>query len=509
MSVGNIRKLEQQFLQNDGKLSGEEAKQLIKSAKDGGFLGIGSVTAEEKAELKAILERNADKLEPAAKEELQKFLKIKPPALPPQAINVVTGSNPADFSDDKVFFGPDGTVHGETNVAAYTRGYDATKQGILREAHGTPAPASAVLSTEENTAARAGTPGKGLDAAAAAFGVRVDGFEKMANSRDFFNPDADFWWGKCHAWAWSSLDARINKLVDVEGPDGQKGLWIAGQWMSRADLGNWMMATADKISLNDPRSMFKSDLSATDLVKGTTQFLMNTGGGVVSDVYNDKKKGDRQVWNQPFVSSDFTTLSLTGPAAEALLAQARKDGVEFGAQVKQITIVGKYGVEMGDSHEEAPGTSQKTWQVYGIADATGKLLTAYMADDEKLKDIADLPTKHSDDIPEYFWKPKLQAIDDVLAGRRNSVVENDEHGAEFKFFINTVLQKGVSGQTRAAFETKFQALPPGNIDAATARALASEFPGVANAYSPEQWGRVFQARGLDAQAFGAGWRGNS
>jgi hypothetical protein len=143
--------------------------------------------------------------------------------------------------------------------------------------------------------------------------------------------------------------------------------------------------------------------------------------------------------------------------------------------------------------------------VYGIADATGKLLTAYMADDEKLKDVTDLPTKFTDDIPEYFWKPKLGAVEDVLAGRRNSVVDNDEHGPEFKFFINTVLSKGVPGQTRAAFETKFQALPAGPIDAGTARALAQEFPGVANAYSPDQWNRLFQPRGLDAAAFGAAW----
>jgi hypothetical protein len=506
MSVGNIRKLEQRFLQTDGKITTDAAKELIKSAKDGGFLGIGNVTKEEKAELQAILARDADKLEPSAADELRRFLQIKPPALPPQPISVVTGSNPADFSDDKIFFGPDGSLHGETGVSSYTRSYDSTKAGPLRSAHGSPAPESKVLTADENAAAKVNTPGKGLDAAAAAFGVKVDGFEKMANSKDFYDENAEFWWGKCHAWTWSSLDNKVNKLVDVDGPDNQKGVWIAGNWMSRADLGNWMMATADTISLNDDRNMFKDNLSATDLVKGTMQFLTNNGGGVVSDVYNDKKKGDRQVWNQPFVSSDFTTKSMSGPAAEALLKQAKADGVEFGSQVKQITIVGTYGVEVGDDHEGDPGRSSKTWQVYGIADATGKLLTAYMADDEKLKDIADLPTKYSDDVPEYFWKPTLAAVEDTLAGKSNSVVDNNEHGAEFKFFLNTVLSKGVSGQERSAFETRFQALPAGPIDAATAQQLAKDFPGVANAYSPEQWKNIFQARGLDAKTFGAAWK---
>lgn len=494
MTVGNIRRLEQQFLENDGKLSAAEASELIDSAED--WLG---VSADERAELEAVLERDADRLEPGAKRALLRFLRPEREAegRPAPPVRVVTGADPADFADDQVFFGADGTVRGETQVAAYTRGYASIQEGPLRQAHGSPAPVSSVLTAEENAAARARTPGRGLDAAAAALGARVDGFEKLAGSKDFYDPTADFWWGKCHAWAWAALDQTINGLVDVEGPQGQKGVWIAGSWVSRADLGNWMMAVADTISLADGQSLFRSGLSATDLVKGTTQFLTERGGGVVADVFNDAKKGRKEVWNQPFVAADFTARSLRGPAAEGLLAQARADGVGRGAQVKQLTIVGTFAIEQGDGHEGAPGTSSKTWQVYAVADAGGKLLTAYMADDAKLAGLAGLPTRVTDDVPEYFWKPKLGAIGDVLAGRRNPVVENDAHAAEFKFFLQAVLSRGVPGQKRAAFEAKFQALPDGPIDPPTAAALSREFHGVAYAYTPGQWRRIFESRGLE------------
>jgi hypothetical protein len=420
-------------------------------------------------------------------------------------IRGVTGTMPFSFSDDTVFLGRDGQINGDANVPSYTRSYDSTKEGPLRFRHGSQVPESIALNATDRDAANKRTPGQSLDAAAKVFGVNVDGFEAMANSKDFYNQDAEFWWGKCHAWTWSSLSTTIDKLVDVPGPDGQKGLWVAGEFVSRADLGNWMMAVADQISVADGNKLFDSTVSATDLLKGTTQFLMNNGGGMISDVFNDKKKGHKEVWNQPFVSSDVTTTTLKPDVAQKLLDLAKTDGVTGGATVKQVQIVGTYGVEQSDDHEGDPGRSSKSWNMYAVTDANGKVLTAYMADDDKLKDMADLPTKYSDDLPDYIWKPTMKAIDDTLAGRSNSVVENDSHGKEFKFFINTVLQKGVPATTRTAFEKDFAALPQGNLSADQARGLAQKYPGVANGYSPAQWKATFGTRGLDAKAFGASW----
>jgi hypothetical protein len=504
MSVIGLRRLEQQFLTGGQQISATQAQRLLDAVKDG-----GSVTAAEKAELTRLLARDKDKLEPAALDLLSKFLAPTPgpgPVPPANAdvIKSISGSQPGSFDDDVVFLGRDGTVHGESNVPAYTRSYDSMKEGPLRVRHGSAAPASTVLSRDQQAALNTLTPGQALDSAARVFGASVDGFDKMANSKDFYDDKAEYWWGKCHAWTWSSLSTTVDKLVDVPGPEGQRGLWVGGQWLSRADLGDWMMAVSDQISVNDGNQIFKTDLSALDLLKGTTQYMMNNGGGVVGDVFNDKKKGHKEVWNQPFVSSDVTTKSLSGDVATKLLAQATKDGVT-GAQVKQVTVVGTYGVEQSDDHEGAPGRSSKTWNMYVVADANGKALTAYMADDEKLKGMTGLPTTFTDDVPDYFWKPTLQAIDDTLAGRSNSTVNSNAHSNEFKFFVGTVLSKGVPGTTRTAFEKDFGALPAGAVDAAHLADLLRRYPGVANGYSPDQWKATFAARGLDAKAFGAAW----
>ncbi len=488
MTVANLRKLEAQSL-SDQRITDAEAKALCASTSD-----FGAFSQEERVELKAILSRNAAKLDPAAKQTIESFLGTALPVIASR-----TGPNPATFSDDRIVLGRDGSVHGEAGITAYTRGYDSTQAGPLRFAHGSSAPASIALSTAENERIRQTPPGVALDAAAAAYGVKVDGFQKLAHSKDFFDTSAESWWGKCHAWAWAALDEKINKAVDVEGPDGKKGVWIGGQWLSRADLGNWMMATADTVSLSDPQSMFKGNLTAADLVHGTTQFLMNGGGGVVADIHNDAKKGRKEVWNQPFVAVDVTTHSLE---SAGVLKLSKRDGFSTGVAVKQLTIVGTYGVEQGDGHEGAPGKASKTWNLYAVTDATGNMVTAYMADDAKLKSVSGLPTRATDDLPEYLWKPKLQAIDDVLAGRRNFEVERDAHGAEFKFFVGTVLTKAVPGTVRATFEAELKATPRGSEDVAR---LAKKYPGVANAYSPDQWRALYGVRGLDAKTFGAAW----
>ena len=498
MTIAALKKLETQVL-TDNKVTATEAKALIKATSDG-----GRITAAEKAEIAAFLATNASKMEPAAKDLLTKFVGGPPPPPIGDVVKSITGSDPSSFQDDTVFLGRDGSVKGEANVPAYTRSYDATKEGPLRFRHGSEAPASSVVTAAEAAALKTITPGGSLDEAAKVFGVKVDGFEKLANSKDFFNADADYWWGKCHAWTWAALSKTIDKLVDVPGPEGERGLWVAGQFMSRADLGNWMMATADTISVNDSNELFESNLSALDLLKGSTQYMMNNGGGVVADVFNDKKKGKSEVWNQPFVGAKVDTKTLNAATSKDLLALAKREGVD-GTQIKQVTVEGTYGVEQSDDHEGDPGTTSKTWNMYVVTDDKGKALTAYMADDDKLKAMTNLPTQSSDDIPEYFWKPTLKALNDTLAGKQNDTVDYDAHGKEFKFFVGTVLKNGVPATVRTAFEKDLAALPDGNIDSVKAGELASKYGNVANAYSPEQWKRAMNSRGLDAATFGAAW----
>lgn len=483
MSVDAVRRLETQALR-DRKISEEEAQQLVTATYDW-----NAVSREEKAELKAILTRDAAALSPAAKQTIEVFLDAREGTAP--VISSRVGPYASTFADDAVSLGRDGTLHGEAGVTGYSRGYDATQMGPLRSRHGSDAPASVMLSRAENDRVRTASPGAALDAAAKAFGARGTGFEQMASAKQFFDPSAEFWWGKCHAWAWSALDDRISTQVDVDGPEGMKGVWIGGQWLSRADLGNWMMATADEISLKNGDQLIKAQLTATDLLNGTTQFLMNGGGGVVADIHNDKKKGKAEVWNQPFVASDVTTRTLDGEPALGVLKRAKQ-----GVAVKQVTIVGTYGVERGDTWEGPASRASKTWNMYAVTNGAGRVVAAYMADDPALKGVAGLPTRKTDDLPDYLWKPKLQAIDDVLAGRPNAAVAGDRRGREFTFFVGTVLTKGVPGTVRAAFEAEVRA---GATDQA---ALAAKYPGVANAYAPDQWARF----GFDARAFGAAWR---
>ena len=112
------------------------------------------------------------------------------------------------------------------------------------------------------------------------------------------------------------------------------------------------------------------------------------------------------------------------------------------------------------------------------------------------------------DDPKLYPKSmgEIKAMTQVLAGKKNLNVESDAHGQEFKFFVGTVLTKGVSGTERAAFEVAMKAAPAGNFDPVAATALAAKYPGIANAYSPEQWKTLFQTRGLDAKTFGASWK---
>jgi hypothetical protein len=120
MTVRGLKGLEQRFIQNDNKITADEAKQLVDNAKDWGWVSGG-----EKKELQAILSRHVDKLEPAAKDVLSKFLGIAPstPTTPttPTSPTAPTGpARPLDTSggaNRPVFVSPSGVFTVNTNGA--------------------------------------------------------------------------------------------------------------------------------------------------------------------------------------------------------------------------------------------------------------------------------------------------------------------------------------------------------------------------------------------------------
>jgi hypothetical protein len=395
----------------------------------------------------------------------------------------------------------------------------------LRFAHGSQAPETSALSSAELCAVRAQTPGQALDKAAALYGVSTS-YAELAGKHDYYDPSAPDWQGHCHAWSWASLNKVVDAKVDVDGPEGQRGVWIGGQWLSRADLGDWMMALGSNISFDNEETTVSlrhgTDMdkmmgnnprapTPDDLVKGMMQYLSATGGGLIADVSNDQSTGTDEIWNQPFYRGEFDVKGLSGKGADALLEHAEADGVKFPAGVKLLRIKGDYGREVSDDHEGAPASDSKTWNVYAVTDANGKMLKAYMADDPAFTAIDGLPTHQSDAMPDSLWNGH-RSIKAALEGKSSWAIDRDKGledksvGTMFRFFVHDVLQKGVPGTVRAAFESELAALPAGPLDAAKLSDLAKRYPGVANAYSPEQWAKAFGSRGLTPDAFGAGWQ---
>jgi hypothetical protein len=263
-----------------------------------------------------------------------------------------------------------------------------------------------------------------------------------------------------------------------------------------------MMGVADTIAIAEGNRLFKTPVTAIDLLQATSQYMLEGGGGVVADIHNDAAHGgDREVWNQPFVAADIDTQTLSGAGASTVLELAAREGHE-GTVVKHVHVVGRYGVERADDWEGPPGSESRSWNVYAVTDAAGTVVAAYMADDPKLAGATGLPTMASHELPEYFWKPTLEAVDAALAGTSDRTIDADPRASEYRFFVNTVLEKGVPGSMRSAFEDALSKLPPGFIRAPDVASLLQNYEGVSEAYTPEQWERAFASRGLSAKAFG-------
>lgn len=489
MTIRSLQTLTSLFTRDDERLDASEAQRLVDASRDGRV-----VSTEEREVLKALSTGPRTTLE--ARDVIEAFL-AKPTQHDDAPLRAVTGLDPSSFADDQLVLGPDGSDHGSSGVAPYTRSYDAVHEGPMRLAHGSKAPRSSVLTEVERAGLSTRTPAEALDAAAKELGVKLGpGFVGIANSKSFFDPEAPTWFGKCHAWAWSALSNELSARVDVGGPEGRRGLWLSGQWISRADLGNFLMGVSDTIALSDGHELMQSPVTPMDLLEGAAQFMLDGGGGVVADIHNDAAHGgEREVWNQPFVAADVDTKTLVGEGAAAVLALAEQEGVR-GVAVKHVHLVGRYGNEQSDAWEGPWNQGSRSWNVYAVTDARGAVLAAYMADDPKLEGVHGLPTRASHELPEYWWKPSLQAAEAGLAGTPDEAIDDNPFAREYRFFTGTVLTRGVPGATRAAFEAEVAKAPAGALSPDRVTALREKYPGIAAAYSREQWARAFASRGL-------------
>jgi hypothetical protein len=423
------------------------------------------------------------------------------------------GNRPQTVLDDVLHLRGTGTVGGRVPARSHSRGYAKKAEGILRRAHGSQAPARPGLDTAEETRRlRTQGPGAALDRAAAIGGLNLGrfGFVYRANER-FYSPRAAYWEGLCHAWSYGALDERVNALVDVEGAAGARGLWIFGEWLSRADLGNWMMAVSDQLSVADTE-LVDPYVTPLDWLLGVTQWILSGDRGLRADLFNDAERGASEVWNQPVVSASLTVDAVSPEVAEAVLAHARRDAavaqrLPARAGVRRVDLSALWGAEVDDAHEAEPALAESIWRMFVVVDEgeEGRAVVGYLAHHLAAAGVRGLPVAESAPLPDYFAYPKNEVLDAAFGERTNTLLSGALDGPVFRFFVGTVLAHGVPEPTRAAFEAEvktFSSAPP--TDAAL-NALAARYPGIANAYSPEQWQRVFEPALGPGEGWGARW----
>lgn len=423
-----------------------------------------------------------------------------------------TGTRPNSVVDDGIRFLGTGTARGATSASSHSRGYAKKAEGILRFPHGSPAPARpGVDSAEETHRLRTQGPSAALDRAAAVAGLSLGqfGFVHRGQAR-FYDPRARYWEGLCHAWSYGALDERVNALVDVPGEEGARGLWIFGEWLSRADLGNWMMAVSDQLSVADTE-LVDPYVTPLDWLLGVTQWVMSGGPGLRADLFNDTERQASEIWNQPVVEASLTVSEVDAAAAEAVLAFAARDAttarlLPAEPAVRLVELSALWGAEVADAHEDEPALAESVWRIYFVVDTDGRAVAGFMAHHLAAANVAGLPATESDPLPDYFAYPKNEVLDAAFHERPSRLLQGALDGQVFRFYVGTVLAHGVPEPLRAAFEAELLARGGGaDLDAAALEALASRYPGVANAYSPEQWRRVFEPALGPGEAWGARW----
>lgn len=469
--------------------------------------GSGGKNAAVVAFLSKVVASPGTKFSGDGKQLLESFVQGNPPNWVPleNAIyRVERGSTPHFVMDDAIYLTGTGVLSGSTNSTSHSRGYAKKAGGILRFPHGSKAPGHpGVDSPEETQRLRTQGPGLALDVAASTAGLNLGqfGFDYRAQKR-FYDPNAQYWEGLCHSWSYGALDERINALVDVEGPASSRGIWIYGQWLSRADLGNWLMAVSDQLSIVDTE-LVDNFVTPKDVLLGVPQWVMTSGLGLRADMFNDVEKGAMEIWNQPIMAADMKVSGVSSAVRDGVVAFAQTDPKNLqplpsNPGVKLVEIRVTWGAEINDSHEGAPALQTSDWNMYVVTETDGKAIVAYMAHHLRDGNVAGLPVQNSDPLPDYFAYPKNDLLNAAFEGKGSSLLNGALDGPVFRFFVGTVLAHGVPETMRKSFESDVAS----GMDVAS---LKSAYPGIANAYAPAQWDAAFRSKLGSGEEFGARW----
>lgn len=458
----------------------------------------GTEQADAKSLVKSVVDDPTARLTPDARSILVDALdgKVRGDVPLDNAVyQVVLGNDPKQVLDDQLFLKGTGTLRSNTGITGHSRGYAKKADGVLRSAHGSRMPATAA-----SPASVATPPSDALDAAAKTFGLALPyGFGKIASAN--YDPRAQYWEGICHAWTYSSLDERLNVMVDPDGPVGRRGVWIFGQWVSRADLGNWMMGVSNALSVADAE-LVDPFVEPVDIVKGIAEYVMTGRRGLRVDIWNDAERGRSEVWNQPLVGASMSVDDVSPTVRDAVLGYVRAANpgrpLPTLTGVKLVRITAQWGAEVSDDHEGPVDVETLDWNMYLATEASGRVAAGAMAHHVARK-VGGLPVSESDALPDYFAYPKHELVDQALAGKPSRLLDNALEGPAYRFFVGTVLARGIPDVTRDAFEREARVAAP---DVA---GLRSRYPGIANAYSPEQWRATFEPKLGPGATFGAVW----
>jgi hypothetical protein len=393
-------------------------------------------------------------------------------------------------------------------------GYDAIARDVAAKKHGSSAPRSITNDAATYVKIKDLPPGDALDAISKTLGGPGGFVNYLQNSKTVNDPSSPGWAGFCDELFSMILAGSIRQHLEVQGPEGERGLCVGDYWISRADLTNVLGALLNRTMTDDEDVAFLSideANGATNQLKGMMKWTSAEGAGCVCSVWYDlAHNNEHEVWNQTFVHSETTPQEeITGPAAAALLEKA---GNPPGGKVILIHQTGYYAVETDDGYEGGRNGRTATersrdWTYYAVvkpADDQGpnkfELVKAFMADDPTIANL-DLPTKSSDEKVAYFWKPTLNELKDLIRNAADDNVDRSEAGKQLRFFA-AVLDRGVPGQVRGDFEAAWKKLGLAAGRSAPldqAKALLDKFPGVAVAYAPATWAQNFP--GLDYGKF--------
>ncbi|MFZ9889098.1 MAG: hypothetical protein ACO3JL_16500, partial [Myxococcota bacterium] len=354
----------------DGVITQEEATTLERLATDSQRSTLGATPA-----LQAVLNGAARFDTPATRAQLESLVGVGPSPLPRPTNDLVhyeALENHNVVRSHQLYVKRDGVLRTKVDSPGYSRGWGQFSSGVLEKAHGSEVPASSVHDLSTRATLNALPPSERLNAAARAYGVDLPYNDFSSIARSFVRPDEPYWAGVCYSWSWAALDARLSTLVDVEGAPGERGLWIGGQFLSRADLGNWLMALSAGLSQSAGDIMWYNP-EAEDLLKAAVGYLVDGSAGFRADIGNAYDPTSNQVWFQPFLGADTKIESLNDATAAQILDVAREPrraawGGSIpghdGSEVKLIRIDADFGNEAGDGWENAPEVGRIGWAMY-------------------------------------------------------------------------------------------------------------------------------------------------